>query len=141
MELYVIGYRLGLVGVFIQGFTITPEGYRLVAEGGQEFQGHELRLIQLRSFEPTEVRFLASGKVVGATRSNISVVVYRFDGKDITVLWARYHVAQGKVSLRGGQVLLEYLDVERSEKRTPPYFVVEAYEQTKEGLKLLRTER
>ncbi len=140
MNLYVIGYELGLAGNAIQGFSHTPEGYRLVAEGGQELQRHKLRLVQLKSFDTEEIRFLAFGKRIGATGSNISVVVYRFDGETITPLWGRQLLPQGKVALKDDEVVLEYLDRERSEKRTPPYLVVEIYEQTKEGLKLLRSQ-
>lgn len=140
-DLYVIGYYFQRYTdrsvAIIQTFSKGPNGYRLIAETGKEMADHTLRLIQLKSFTPQEIRFLAFGKRPGSPHSFARVALYGFTGRRYQLLWQKDHLSRGQVSLRGDKVVIYWFD---DTPGKPWVYNRGFYAQVPDGLKLERVE-
>lgn len=134
---YWVGHGITSLGV-IQIYATEKGSCKLLAEGGQEFNDHIFSLMKLAPQRPDEARFLAYGKVMGATQGQMLVVAYLFREGKLQAVFSRIAAPHGRVEIKDGLVRIKYVDSERSQKNTPPYWAVEEYAPSKTGLKLLR---
>lgn len=118
----------------IQAFVRRGNRYFLADETGDIFDRHGLFITEVTTRGPSEIWYLAHGVRFGAAHRDLTVVLYSFDGKDLRPIWQKRDVPNGQITITDGGIQLRYLDINRYQQGTPPYFVTQTFRFDRSGL-------
>lgn len=129
------GLGIGDVSAHIQFYSSLAEGWNLVAETGEEFEGCNFKVAPLRSPIEGQAWYLAWGSVIGATRQRTKLRLYAFDGFSLRTVWSRDGLSGGMVNLENdGSVTLTYELLPPDGQRVPPTPIIQRLRPTVRGL-------
>jgi len=77
---------------------------------GASFGKRAFSIVRIRSGLPTEVWYVVSGAVLGATGQHLKVTVYGFDGLNVREVWDIDRLEGGSVRVGEDSLTVNYLD-------------------------------
>lgn len=139
--LYVVAVTIGPGNTpwnLLKAFSSRRGVYESVASVGGDFKNRRLRLLELKPFEPEELRFLVSGLYVGSPEALTRIVLYSFNGERLKIIWQKDSVPNAQISLNGANLAVTSYDSVAGKR--PWVSTVESYTQVITGLKLTKVQ-
>lgn len=140
-SLYAAGYAIGYGNTYsyvVRAFARHNGSYRSVAKGSADLDSAIARARRLKSFGRHELRFLVWGLHIGSPQGLTTIVLYRFDGRSLQVLWQEDSVPAAELSFRDDDVVIH--SFLRVAGKSPWPSTRRYFRQVPQGLKLLKVE-
>jgi hypothetical protein len=124
----------------IQAYRKGPTGWALVAETGDDMDGHTIFVVELPARQAGEACFVAHGILSGYNGRKSRIRGYCFDGEKFGTIWSPPDRLSLELTVDGTTINMRSLDEYRYyELRKPPYTRVEQFALTPGGIIHLST--
>jgi hypothetical protein len=138
---YVVAYTIPWCAVCSQSWlgvftSQLSQDYRLTAAAADPLPNRPLALLPLPPQQTDQVRFALFGEAYGDPHHRMTVILYSLQHNDLKALWSRADLAEGRIALENGRLLLTYRTGIDTPGRPPSKERTEVYSMTPSGLKL-----
>lgn len=137
---YVVAYAIPWCAVCsrsaIEAYGRSSNQYKLLAESRDPLPNATVGLSPLPSVARGKVEFVAYGTNLGDPHNRLTVVVYEFDGRELSTVWQRVGLAQGQLGVHRGRIELDFLTAARGPGGPAVPERLETYRMTPSGIVL-----